>query len=309
LPAEPLGRGRYRLLASPGLVEGVAAGDELELSPAEPPGTGSSGEGGQLCVWVYIPDPPPHHTDARLTQAAAALGGYLDGGNTRLRVLTVPVSAGFARVESERSARLVGRAGLRHSSTVDTLRSVPAREGLSLHIEYEITPEDLYAFQWRGVFASPRGRRARRNVYLSWLLAVVLFAIVPAIGADGFVISRISFGFILVATPFVFLLQWFLERLVVRHAIRSLIRDERPGRGQLGRHRVVLGEDGVIESTAVNESRTAWSGVDRVEQSADYIFIYTSPAAAHVIPKCAFSDLQEADAFFRLARSRKEGAD
>jgi hypothetical protein len=138
---------------------------------------------------------------------------------------------------------------------------------------------------------------------------VVLFAIVPAIGADGFVISRISFGFILVATPFVFLLQWFLERLVVRHAIRSLIRDERPGRGQLGRHRMVLGEDGVIESTAVNESRTAWSGVDRVEQSADYIFIYTSPAAAHVIPKRAFSDLQEADAFFRLARSRKEGAD
>jgi hypothetical protein len=138
---------------------------------------------------------------------------------------------------------------------------------------------------------------------------VVLFAIVPAIGADGFVISRISFGFILVATPFVFLLQWFLERLVVRHAIRSLIRDERPGRGQLGRHRLVLGEDGVVESTAVNESRTAWSGVDRVEQSADYIFIYTSPAAAHVIPKRAFSDLQEADAFFRLARSRKEGAD
>jgi hypothetical protein len=138
---------------------------------------------------------------------------------------------------------------------------------------------------------------------------VVLFAIVPAIGADGFVISRISFGFILIATPFAFLLQWFLERLVVRHAIRSLLRDERPGRGQLGRHRLVLGEDGLVESTAVNESRTAWSGVDRVEQSADYIFIYTSPAAAHVIPKRAFSDPQEADAFFRLARSRKEGAD
>ena len=107
-------------------------------------------------------------------------------------------------------------------------------EDSSLQIEYEITPDDLYAFQWRGVFASPRGRRARRNVYLTWLLAVVLFAIVPAIGADGFAISRISFGFILVATPIVFLFQWCLERLVVRRAIRSLLRDERPGRGQLG---------------------------------------------------------------------------
>lgn len=45
-----------------------------------------------------------------------------------------------------------------------------------------------------------------------------------------------------------------------------------------------------------------------VEQSADYIFIHISPATAHVIPKRAFSDPQAAEAFFRLARSRKEAA-
>jgi len=145
-------------------------------------------------------------------------------------------------------------------------------------------------------------------VYLIWVLAVVLFAIIPAIGSDGFAVSRISFGFILVALPIVFLLQWLLERWVIKRTIRSLLKDERPDRGQLGRHRVVLGEDGLVESTAVNESRTAWAGVDRVEQSPDYIFIYISPATAHVIPKRAFSDPQEAEAFFRLARSRKEAA-
>jgi uncharacterized protein DUF4265 len=107
LPADPLGRGRYRLLASPGMVEGVAAGDELELSPAEPAGYRVLRRGGQLCVWVYIPDPPPQHTDARLDQAARALGGYLDGGSTRLRILTVPVSAGFACVETELEAAVV----------------------------------------------------------------------------------------------------------------------------------------------------------------------------------------------------------
>lgn len=138
-----------------------------------------------------------------------------------------------------------------------------ASGGPSLHIEYENTPEDLYAFQWRAVFVSSRGRRARRNVYLVWVLAVVLFGIIPAIGADGFVFSRISFGFILVALPIGFVLQWLLERWVIKRTIRSLLKDERPDRGQLGRHRVVLGEDGLIESTAVNESRTAWAGVDR----------------------------------------------
>ena len=177
-----------------------------------------------------------------------------------------------------------------------------------MDVEYEITPEDLYAFQWRAVFESPRGRRARRNIYLGWALAVVLFAIVPAIGADGFTISRVSFTFIAISVLFVFLFQWCLERWVVGRAIRQLLKEERPDRGQLGRHRLVLGEDGLHESTAVGESHTTWAGVDRVEENQDYIFIYTSPAAAHVIPKRAFPDRRQAEAFYQLSRSRKAAA-
>jgi hypothetical protein len=104
LPAEPLGGGCFRLLASPGLVEGVAAGDELELAPADPTGYRILQRGGRLCVWVYVPEPPPEQTETRLGRAAATLGGYLDGGNMGLRILTVPVSAGFGRVEAELAA-------------------------------------------------------------------------------------------------------------------------------------------------------------------------------------------------------------
>lgn len=104
LPAEPLGGDRYRLLASPGLVEGIAAGDELELAPNERAGFRVLQRGGQLCIWVYVTEPPPAEADARLARAAAAIGGYLDGGNTRLRILTVPVGAGFARVAAELDA-------------------------------------------------------------------------------------------------------------------------------------------------------------------------------------------------------------
>jgi hypothetical protein len=153
-----------------------------------------------------------------------------------------------------------------------------------------------------------RGRRARRWVYLGWLLAIVLFAIVPAIGPDGFVLSRVSFTFILVAFPVVAFAQWFLETRLMRRAIRRMLEEERPGRGQVGKHRLALSEDGIVESTAVSESRTSWAGVDRVEQNSDYIFIYTSAAAAHMIPKRAFRDLQEAEAFYQLARARKTAA-
>ena len=177
-----------------------------------------------------------------------------------------------------------------------------------MDVEYELTREDLYAFQWRAAFESPMGRRARRTAYLLWLLAILLLAIVPAIGADGFTFSRVSVTFIVVSLLVTFLFQWGLDKWVVRLAIRQILKDERPNRGQLGRHRLVLGEDGLTESTAVGESRTSWSGVDRVEQSADYIYIYTSPAAAHVIPKRAFPTPEQADAFYRLSQARRQAA-
>jgi YcxB-like protein len=175
-----------------------------------------------------------------------------------------------------------------------------------LEVDYEITLEDLYAFQWRAAFQSARARRARRVPYLLWLLAILLWSIVPAIGPHGLTLSRVNVTAMLISLVVVFVLQWCLERWLVRHAIRQLLEDERPDRGQLGRHRLVLTEEGLTESTAVGETRTRWSGVDRVEQSADYIYIYTSPAAAHVIPKRAFPAAEGAEAFYALSQARRQ---
>jgi len=111
LPAEVVEAGHFRLLASPGLVEGVAAGDELELSADEPSGFRVLRRGGQLCIWVYLPEPPPVGAEARLDRAARALGGYVDGGQANLRILTVPVTAGFASVETELDAAVAELSG------------------------------------------------------------------------------------------------------------------------------------------------------------------------------------------------------
>jgi hypothetical protein len=141
-----------------------------------------------------------------------------------------------------------------------------------MEVEYELTPDDLYAFQWRAAFDSPLGRRTARKVYLGWFLALLLFSIVPAIGPDGFVLSRINFTFLLVAFPIVILAQHFLGRWLMRRA------------------------------------RTSWAGVHRIEQNPHYIFIYTSPAAAHMIPKRALRDMEEAERFYRLGKTSKEAA-
>jgi hypothetical protein len=63
-----------------------------------------------------------------------------------------------------------------------------------------------------------------------------------------------------------------------------------------------------VFNSALGRRITSWAGVDRIEQNPEYIFIYTSPAAAHVIPKRAFRDMQEADRFYQFGKTSKEAA-
>lgn len=177
-----------------------------------------------------------------------------------------------------------------------------------MEVEYEITPGDLYAFQFRVIQRSPVAKRARRSMYLYLLLAVAILTIVPAIGPGGFDVSRVSLGFFVGFFAFVAALSWFFEKRLTPRAIRDLIKEEKPDKGQLGRHTVKLDEAGVVESTVVGQLRASWAGIDRVEEDSDYIFIYTAAAAALLIPRRAFGSAEEADRFFQMATAGANGA-
>jgi hypothetical protein len=98
VPVEPLTGDRYRILASPGLLDGVAAGDVFERRPD---GTYAVVErSGNLCVQVWHPDVDVQDRfDAELLPGAIVLGGWLDGRTEGSTVLTFPLSAGFQRIE------------------------------------------------------------------------------------------------------------------------------------------------------------------------------------------------------------------
>lgn len=177
-----------------------------------------------------------------------------------------------------------------------------------MEVEYEITPDDLYHFHWRASLRSPFAKRAKIKAYLILLLCLLVLSVLPAFSSDGFDISYVSFWWILIYFPLVVGMAWVFERRQARKAILELVKQEKPGRGQLGSHKVSLNEIGLVESTAVGESRTSWTGVDRVEQDEKFIYIYTAPHAALLIPKRAFSNLQEAESFYQLARVSKQSA-
>ncbi len=75
-----------------------------------------------------------------------------------------------------------------------------------------------------------------------------------------------------------------------------------------GKHTIVLQEKELVESSDAGHTNTWWSAVERVDQNDDYVFIFTSANAAHVIPKRSFRDVQQAKEFYELARGYYERA-
>jgi hypothetical protein len=148
-----------------------------------------------------------------------------------------------------------------------------------LHVEYHLTPDDLYAYHWRAYFKSSVLKRSRWKPAVILFVAFGLTAVVPAIGPNGIRWALVSWPFLLIVFPIALFLYYLVERSMVKRAIRRLVGREKPDRGQLGRHTIRLLDDGFQEATAVGDCRTYWAGIDRVEQDDAYIYIYTAAAA------------------------------
>jgi hypothetical protein len=176
-----------------------------------------------------------------------------------------------------------------------------------LHVEYNLTPDDLYAYHWRAFYKASVLKRSRWKPAAILFFAFALTAVVPAVGPTGIRWRLISWPFLAIVFPITVLLYYMIERSMVRRAIRKLVAREKPDRGQLGRHTIRLLDEGFQETTAVGESRTYWAGIDRVEQDDGYIYLYTAAAAAHVIPKRAFQG-KDAEVFYERVKDRAEQA-
>ena len=92
-----LADGRFRLLYSPGLVQGIAAGDEFRLLDDDGRFEVTS-RSGNLAIQVFSPVRVDELRD-ELVARVVRLGGRLDGAIERGLAFTVPIATGFAAIE------------------------------------------------------------------------------------------------------------------------------------------------------------------------------------------------------------------
>jgi hypothetical protein len=101
IPVEKISDDQYRVLASPGYVNGLAAGDILELLDSEGRFRVLK-RAGNVCVQIFF-EGDKESAIRELGWRFAALDGWLDGGSDcpggHLLVYTIPQAAGFPAIE------------------------------------------------------------------------------------------------------------------------------------------------------------------------------------------------------------------
>jgi hypothetical protein len=174
----------------------------------------------------------------------------------------------------------------------------------AMTVEYEITPDDLIAFNLYHHCHSPA---ARRQYLRSWFVPALVWLLVCTgiwYFADRdrgtplrtFIELLPLFG----GVPLYLVCFPWAYRRRVRKIVAAMV-GEGENRGLLCRHRVAISPDGIGDSCEFGQTSRAWRAVERVARNGDYAFVYTSALAAIIIPRRAFATPAEFENFVRTA--------
>lgn len=154
-----------------------------------------------------------------------------------------------------------------------------------MRIKYGLTIDDLVAwsqFQARG---SKTIRRLQlRAIVLIGIILLVASALVSHVAGTWVPFAFGSTVFVLFTAIYPRLYQSALTRNTTQ------LYGESRNRGLLGPHTMELQDDGVLDRTEYGERKTYWKGIERIEVTERYVFIYLSSISAQVVPRFSITE-------------------
>jgi hypothetical protein len=168
-------------------------------------------------------------------------------------------------------------------------------------VQCENTMDDILAFNVYHYRHSPGARRemllCRYGFPVLMLLGVM--ALTDFTGLPPWLMALSVWPLVawVVLLPIFF--RWYLKI-----ACRRFLREGRNNH-MVGERTLELRPDSIVEITEVGESKTKWTGVERIVKTDDFVFVYNSAVTAYVAPKRAFETEEMFDPFFETANRLK----
>lgn len=167
-------------------------------------------------------------------------------------------------------------------------------------VEYEVSLSDVVAFNLFHHQHSPTSRRARLFVQFGTPVICLLISFVLDFLYTGRILTSSLLPLIifsLIWIPSASVLYWFS---IKRQSKRMY--SEGKNKGTIGKLRLSLTPEAVIEANDFKETKTGWKAVEKIVSTDKYVFIYTGAVMAHIIPRRAFSAESEFKEFLETAR-------
>src|SRR6266850_7089827 len=167
-------------------------------------------------------------------------------------------------------------------------------------VDYQLSPDDLVAFNLYHHF---RSRTARRSYLRSWFVPALIGLILCtglwylAQKQSGTPLRTFLALLPLLSFAPVYLIYFpWAYRRKLRKIIAGMV-SEGNNRELFSRRRVSTSIDGISEISDLAQKSISWRAVERVVYNDDYVFVYTSALTALIVPRRAFSNQSEFEKF------------
>ena len=155
-----------------------------------------------------------------------------------------------------------------------------------MSIHYTLTLDDLIAFN-RNV-AAPILKRSKITFLIP--LTLLYISLIYINGSDILPIATMVYIAMLVY------IKWGMPKIYEYRVAKLLDNDV-----ALGDHTFIINDKGINDIQKEGQVESAWSSIERIDQDAQYIFLFQSQIRAYVIPKNAFATPDEATTFYEKA--------
>lgn len=180
-----------------------------------------------------------------------------------------------------------------------------------MEIEYGLTLEDVEAFVRFHLKHGPKLKRQPAATALSVVVGIVsglmvaLSVLLDELLTYGTWLSGCCFGVLIGLFLALLLLAWFQRKLLVSSTIRNY--DNPQSRWFLAWRRLWISTDGFEITSEHQYLRNTWSTVWLIDSTEDHAFFYTTMHQAHTIPRRAFENERDFEAFIDLACQYHKG--
>lgn len=167
-----------------------------------------------------------------------------------------------------------------------------------MNVEFNCNEEDLVEFNLFHYAHSPSYKR--QVLIIQILMAVLIFGCVAStfiryLPVGSFVLGGIFGGIMYFVIPYIY------KRSLVGQ-VRKLLK-EGSNISLLGKYEMRLSPDEIHYKTLASETKIKWSSINKVVQNDKYIFIYIGAVQALVIPKSAFTSIEQQKEFLDYVNS------